>query len=80
VRKRCATAWRDARDEIGAGWGLRVVRLVPQDGAGAEGACWGWRAAERAVRITGVLVREGGQWKLVQSHSSIAVPNADIFG
>jgi ketosteroid isomerase-like protein len=36
--------------------------------------------AERPVRITGVLVREGGQWKLVQSHSSIAVPNADIFG
>jgi SnoaL-like domain len=36
--------------------------------------------AERPVRITGVLVREGGQWKLVQSHCSIAVPNADIFG
>jgi ketosteroid isomerase-like protein len=36
--------------------------------------------AERAVRVTGVLVREGGQWKLVQSHSSIAVPNTDIFG
>ena len=35
--------------------------------------------AERPVRITGVLVREGGQWKLVQSHGSIAVPNADIF-
>jgi hypothetical protein len=27
-----------------------------------------------------VLVREGGQWKLVQSHASIAVPNSDIFG
>jgi ketosteroid isomerase-like protein len=36
--------------------------------------------AERPVRVTGVLVREGGQWKLVQSHSSIAVPNTDIFG
>lgn len=36
--------------------------------------------AERPVRMTGVLVREGGQWKLVQSHASIAVPNADIFG
>ena len=36
--------------------------------------------AERPVRITGVLVREGGQWKLVQSHASIGVPNADIFG
>jgi SnoaL-like domain len=36
--------------------------------------------AERPVRVTGVLVREGGQWRLVQSHSSIAVPNTDIFG
>ena len=36
--------------------------------------------AERPVRTTGVLVREGGGWKLVQSHASIAVPNTDIFG
>jgi len=36
--------------------------------------------AERPVRMTGVFVREAGQWKLVQSHASIAVPNADIFG
>lgn len=35
---------------------------------------------ERAVRKTGVLVREDGQWKVVQSHASIGVPNADIFG
>jgi ketosteroid isomerase-like protein len=36
--------------------------------------------AERPVRLTGVFAREGGQWKLVPSHASIAVPNADIFG
>jgi ketosteroid isomerase-like protein len=36
--------------------------------------------AERPVRVTGVLVRESGRWKLVQSHSSIAFPNTDIFG
>ena len=35
---------------------------------------------ERAVRLTGVLIREDGQWKVVQSHASIGVPNADIFG
>ena len=35
--------------------------------------------AERPVRMTGVLVREDGQWKVVQSHASIGVPNADIF-
>ena len=35
---------------------------------------------ERPVRMTGVLIREHGRWMLVQSHASIAVPNADIFG
>jgi hypothetical protein len=41
LRKRCATSWRDARDEIGAGWGLRVAVVVPGAVAGVEGACWG---------------------------------------
>lgn len=36
--------------------------------------------AERPVRMTSVLAREDGQWKVVQLHTSIAVPNADIFG
>lgn len=35
---------------------------------------------ERPVRMTAVLVQEDGQWKVVQSHASIGVPNADIFG
>ena len=35
---------------------------------------------ERPVRMTGVFVCEDGQWKVVQSHASIGVPNADIFG
>ena len=35
---------------------------------------------ERPVRMTCVLIRENGQWKVVQSHASIGVPNADIFG
>ena len=35
--------------------------------------------AERPVRMTGVLVREDGRWKVVQAHASIGVPNADIF-
>jgi ketosteroid isomerase-like protein len=35
--------------------------------------------AERAIRTTGVFVREGGQWKIVQSHASIGVPNKEIF-
>ena len=35
--------------------------------------------AERAIRMTGVFVREGDQWKTVQSHGSIGVPNEEIF-
>jgi ketosteroid isomerase-like protein len=34
---------------------------------------------ERPVRMTGVLIREHGQWAMVQSHASIAVPNAELF-
>src|SRR5271166_262214 len=47
-RKRWATAWRDARDEIGAGLGsARGFAVVRVDGGGVEGACWGWRAVRR---------------------------------
>src|SRR6516164_1933835 len=35
---------------------------------------------ERPVRMTCVLIRESGLWKVVQSHASIGVPNADTFG
>lgn len=34
---------------------------------------------ERPVRMTGVLVREQGRWKMVQSHASLPVQDADIF-
>ena len=35
---------------------------------------------EWPARMTWVLIRESGRWKVVQSHASIGVPNADIFG
>ena len=55
---------------------------VQGDVAWAEGRGRFTRAGggERPVRMTGVLIREDGQWKIVQSHASIGVPNADIFG
>jgi ketosteroid isomerase-like protein len=77
----------DAVAAAGGEDGIRAVAddmdvHVQGDIAWVEGR---WRftradGAERPVRITAVLVRERGQWKLVQSHASIAVPNADIFG
>lgn len=36
--------------------------------------------AERPARFTAVLAREDGRWRIVQSHSSIGVPNQDMFG
>ena len=35
---------------------------------------------EIPCRLTGVLRREDGEWKLVQSHCSIGVPNTQAFG
>lgn len=77
-------------DEVAAAGGGDDVQVVADgldvhvqgDVAWAEGRGRFTRAGggERPVRLTGVFVREDGQWKLVQSHSSIAVPNAEIFG
>jgi uncharacterized protein (TIGR02246 family) len=55
---------------------------IQGDVAWAEGRGRFTRAGggERLVRMTWVLVRENGRWKFVQSHASIGVPNADIFG
>ena len=38
------------------------------------------RREARDVRMTGVFVRDNGQWKSVQSHASIGVPNQQMFG
>jgi ketosteroid isomerase-like protein len=77
----------DAAAAADGGDGIRVVAddtdiHVQGDIAWAEGRGCFTRAdgAERPVRVTGVLVREDGRWKVVQSHASIGVPNADIFG
>ena len=35
--------------------------------------------AERPVRMSVVLVREHGQWVIVQSHASLPVQDAEIF-
>jgi ketosteroid isomerase-like protein len=55
---------------------------IQGDVAWAEGRGRFTRAdgGERPVRMTCVLIRENGQWKVAQSHASIGVPDADIFG
>ena len=77
----------DAVAAVGGGDDIQEVAddidiHVQGDVAWAEGRGRFTRAGggERPVRMTGVLVREGGQWKVVQSHASIRVPDTDIFG
>ena len=57
---------------------------------GPRGSRRGWFADRLAFvtpdghdipcRLTGVWRREGDEWKLIQSHASIGVPNAQAFG
>ena len=70
------------------GGGTRKVE--PGDlNAFAEGSV-GWAADRRTMRLasgkeitireTFLFHREDGQWKLVQFHASVAVPNAELAG
>ncbi len=51
----------------GVAWAEGFARISNQSGA------------ERLVRMTYVLVREGGQWVIVQSHASLPVRDGEIF-
>jgi hypothetical protein len=51
----------------GVAWAEGLGRIINRSGA------------ERPVRMSGVLVREQGQWVIVQSHASLPVRDAEIF-
>ncbi len=61
----------------------QAVTAVPGDGlrlvAGHFDIHLQGGVAERPVRMTVVLVREHGQWVIVQSHASLPVQDAEIF-
>ena len=57
----------DVRLQGGVAWVEGLGRLINQSGA------------ERPVRMTRILIREHGQWVIVQSHASLPVPDAEIF-
>jgi ketosteroid isomerase-like protein len=88
-----AEEWETSKqvvDAVAAAGGADDIQAVADDidihiqgdVAWAEGHGRFTRAGggERPVRVTWVLIRENGQWKCVQSHASIGVPDADIFG
>ena len=57
----------DVHIQGGVAWAEGLGRLMNQSGA------------ERPVRMSGVFVREHGQWVIVQSHASLPVQDAEIF-
>ncbi len=54
--------------EGNVGWCADRARFILPDGT------------EQMVRLTGVFHREGGEWKMVQSHASIGVRNQETIG
>jgi len=77
-------------DDVAAAGGGDDIRAVADDidihvqgdvaWAEGRGRFTSAGGGERPVRMTAVLVREDGEWKVAQSHASIGVPNANIFG
>ena len=69
--------------------GLEVSTIESDPQAYAEGTV-GWFAdnfewklpngAAIAARLTGVCHKEDGDWKIVQMHVSIGIPNEEAFG
>ena len=66
------------------------VRFRPGDPQCYQEGTVGWCAdraciilpngTQQLVRLTAVFRREGDSWKLVHSHASFGVPNADALG
>ncbi|HSH81705.1 MAG TPA: nuclear transport factor 2 family protein [Herpetosiphonaceae bacterium] len=54
--------------EGNVGWCADRARIILPNGT------------EQPVRLTGVFRREGGEWKMVQSHASIGVRNQETIG
>ena len=87
--------WWAGQDTIAAAFraqlqGMGTRRIVPGDlKAFAEGTV-GWAADRRTIRLadgrvmivreTFVLHMEDGEWRIVQSHASVAISNTEAFG
>lgn len=56
------------RREGSVGWVADQAAFVLPDGG------------EMPFRFTAVFRQEGGEWKMVQAHASIGVPNEDVVG
>ena len=57
-----------AYTEGNVGWAADTPTITAPDGT------------EVALRFTLVFHKDNGQWRILQAHSSIGVPNEDVFG
>lgn len=58
----------EAFSEGSVGWVADRAKFVLADGK------------ETPVRSTAVFHQEGGEWKLIQAHTSVGVPNEELLG
>jgi ketosteroid isomerase-like protein len=86
--------WREGRNEIKAHlrkqFAAGQMRVNPDNPRIDQAGDVRWFADRPALvtphghdtpfHVTGVSRREGDEWKLIQSHASIGVPNAQAFG
>ena len=78
-------AIREVFSQAGGG-GIKARVDEPKVGAQGDVGWYVGRGAfiapdgtEHPFRASGVVRREGGEWKIFQSHTSFAVPNDEVF-
>jgi hypothetical protein len=76
--------WVDSRERGKEAWGMEGIALEPGDPVAWEDGDVAWAADRPAfvagdlrapIRLTAVLLREDGDWKLQHGHFSIGVPD-----
>jgi hypothetical protein len=72
-----------------AATGAGAIEIIAGEMRGYRQGDIGWVADQPTLRIggaavqcrhTSVFVQAGGEWRIVQHHFSIGVPNEDVFG
>jgi len=81
--------WVDDRDRMKFGFETEGVRLEARDPRGYEEGSMGWLADQPTfvlpdgssfeTRLTAVVRKEDGQWKLVHAHFSVGVPDEEVM-
>jgi hypothetical protein len=80
--------WVDDRERMKFGFEAEGVRLEPDDPLGYEEGSMGWVVDQPTfvfpdgsaiqTRLTAVMRREDGRWKLVHAHFSVGVPDEEV--